>query len=363
MRVINDFTPVWEDTIHISEDHSRLSSSSAFFKKRKRSLSITYDVDSSSSSSDAPISSVERPAKVTKSTLLDAFGEINPPIYSIQSLNHENRYSTSLQKQHVSVMTSILHQSLLRKDYERAYRAFALLLRLPNSEASLSLRTGGQWGIGAEILLRHLPVSRSKTANDNDDDLVSDGNDKSIKVGINKEMLNLKQVRDYYEAFILQFPFNKVWPDAVDARTFYPVLFSIWIYEVSESARLACRKLRVEHQNAEDEEDDDDDEKEESEEVAESLIEIKRTELTRAKEIVTRLQEIIVSPPYDRFVPLLRIRAMLSLWIADLYKHINRMSNLLDQSEQNEFLSELEESEREQSRIYFEKSSRLMAVT
>ncbi|KAF2403309.1 hypothetical protein EJ06DRAFT_553659 [Trichodelitschia bisporula] len=106
--------------------------------------------------------------------------------------------------------------------------------------------------------------------------------------GIGSELLlrnedaGFRAARQYYERLVVQFPEAPTGtPRYRHARAghFYVAMFSLWIYEVTEAG----------------------------------------TELLEgARSIAARMDEVLVSPPYDRNAELLHLRAMVSLWIHDL---------------------------------------------
>ena len=198
-------------------------------------------------------------------------------------------------------MSMIMHVSLLRGDYLRAGQAFGLLLRAAPTSSPLALRSSGNWGIGAEILLR-MGVANSRqrgkprsSSADSDDEHTDDDQRNNDPHDHESDLAGaLSATKEYYEALILQYPFQKHVPQAVDARTFYPALFGLLIHEAVETSRLA---------------------REISSDSPEAVI---RAELRAARAIAARVDDLLVSPPYDRFAPLLRLRGMIGLWTADL---------------------------------------------
>ncbi|KAG8631280.1 hypothetical protein KVT40_000420 [Elsinoe batatas] len=277
----------------------------------------------------------------------DAFASLNPPLHAVPPTRQVEQ--SSLQRQHVAVMTSILHVSLLRGDYHRAGQAFGLLLRAAPSKTNVHLKSGGAWGIGAEILLRqgdkqalsslasHSPRSENPTPpSDIDHNEEDSSNHKSIPAD------NIAKAKKYYESLILQYPFDKLNPQSTDARTFYPALFSLMIYEASEGSKAAIAAVPPPSNHSSDSEDEAYDQDTDRQAA---ITDIKRAELSRARAIASQIDDIIVSPPYDRFVPLLRMRGMVGLWEADLLDAIIRADNS-DQSPADSTATELVSSTR-----------------
>ncbi|KAH7062859.1 hypothetical protein BKA63DRAFT_538457 [Paraphoma chrysanthemicola] len=190
--------------------------------------------------------------------------------------------TASLRKRHLNVLSTLMHRCLLEQDYERAGRAWGMLLRTQVAGGHpVDPRNHGRWGIGAEVLLRRRPGS--VTANDHV--AAGDGHDSPPDM-FSEEGFEL--AREYYERLIIQFPNRKTAPNAVDERTFYPAMFSLWIFEVSEKSNMArLETIQVE-------------------------------ELARATEIAERLDQLVASPPFDKQASLLQLRGNVGLWVSDL---------------------------------------------
>ncbi|TKX18343.1 hypothetical protein C1H76_9131 [Elsinoe australis] len=253
----------------------------------------------------------------------DAFASLNPPLQVTPPSQQAEQ--SSLQRQHVSVMNQILHISLLRGDYHRAGQAFSLLLRAAPSKTNINLRTNGNWGVGAEILLRQgknnprqTPDHRTFAHDDNDSFSLPSSPPQADVEESNTPFISsdgIAAAKAYYEALILQHPFDKLNPHSTDARTFYPALFSLLIYDASEGAKAALARLPPPSAPSSDSESDQSDQDNERQAAT---TDIKRAELSSAKAIAKQIDDVLVSPPYDRFVPLLRLRGMVALWEADL---------------------------------------------
>jgi hypothetical protein len=202
---------------------------------------------------------------------------------------------------HLDSLSTLMHCCLLKGDYERAGRAWGMILRTQVAGGRpVDPRNHGRWGIGAEIALRRGP----QTLNEH---------------RFSEEGFEL--AREYYNRMIIQHPNRKLQPHAVDERTFYPPMFSLWIYEVCEKSKRAkielrdgiANQLRSSPSMSVDSDlskgPDDFSAKEEA---------IQMEELTQALEIAERLDQVIMSPPFDRQPSLLELRGNVALWIGDL---------------------------------------------
>ena len=209
-----------------------------------------------------------------------------------------------LKRHHIDNLTALLHSRLLQQDWPRARRAWELLLRTELGGQGPDLRAHGRWGIGAEVLLRGRP-----------------GEPVSAR--------GAPAAREYLERLVLQYPCTRRRRRGIDAATFYPALFGLWVWEVQSR----CKRRRVPRESGEDgggeerEEEGKEKEEEEGEEDegggdpsgAEERRRQARRELRGATAIAERLDEVLARPPHDSSVSLVELRGMIGLWIADLH--------------------------------------------
>ncbi|GAM88369.1 hypothetical protein ANO11243_064020 [Dothideomycetidae sp. 11243] len=343
MRSIGDFAPLWENTDPAgpaadghggrrgtkrlrrssldSLDNDRIGSLSPSTSSQSRTISHPdhsrtepyfvaglgpADLPSSAAFPHQAATSDKQKTNVGRDAIGEQLASLNPPLYSHRHLSSIDADSTSLQRQHAAVMTAILHVSLLKGDYLRAGKAFGILLRVGPGVNTLALRSGGNWGIGAEILLQQAleaerRVSRRRRSDDQNISTYDDYSDSyaTSAIEISDFQSSITAAKDYYEALILQHPFKKQNPHAVDARTFYPALFGLLIYEATESSRRRSASTS-------------------SPESSPAPATIRQAELRSARAIAARMDDVLASPPYNTFAPLLRLRGMVALWIADL---------------------------------------------
>ncbi|KAI4759483.1 hypothetical protein E4T52_08351 [Aureobasidium sp. EXF-3400] len=221
---------------------------------------------------------------------------LNPPLYVPPPSEQDT--TQSLRRHHLGVLTTILHTSLLKHDFVRAGRAWGMILRTNIHGRPLDVRTHGRWGIGAEILMRKSsPDTNSQEMLENAKMISDQGFDAA---------------KDYYERLILQFPFQKTNPNAISSLTFYPAMFGLCIYEIQQKCNRALENIRksspdMDHSDSELASDPD----------QESAV--KRSELNSAASLAARMDELMLSPPFDAYPPLLQLRGSVALWLADLY--------------------------------------------
>ncbi|EAT79978.2 hypothetical protein SNOG_12680 [Parastagonospora nodorum SN15] len=237
-------------------------------------------------------------------------------LYKNRPTNKQNE-ATSLRKTHLNVLSTLMHRCLLEGDYERAGRAWGMLLRTHVAGGHpVDPRNHGRWGVGAEILLRKAPNRIIDSNNMSNIDGQFREHDMFSEEGFDL-------AREYYERFIIQFPYRKLTPHSVDERTFYPAMFSLWVFEVCEKTRAQEDAVQTE-------------------------------ELARAREIAERLDQLIASPPFDKQASLLHLRGHVSLWISTLL--LGRSTD--DEDWDMDTTSELEDSNSPTANVNYTKRSK-----
>jgi len=140
--------------------------------------------------------------------------------------------------------------------------------------------------------------------------------------------------KEYYEQLILQYPFQKTHPHSVNALNFYPTYFGLCIYEAEQRTRAGLKRLEVTassprssatRQGQEDE--DEDEPQSRADERNQEVLELKQVELDSAQRIAAKMDELLVSPPYDKYQPLRQLRGMVGLWLADLLDNVDARTN------------------------------------
>lgn len=241
----------------------------------------------------------------------------------------------TLKQQHIAVLNTILHRSLLEHDWHRAGRAFGLLLRVDYRGDHLSLRHKGYWGIGAEILLQTngaKPCERDSSGGDS---------------GLFGEA-GFKAAKSYYNRLILQYPFRKNRPHDTSATVFYPTMLGLWINEIRASTKRALADLSARETKKRGQENADmgdgthgsdssssvqsnDDEENvmsnnnyadrklpRSDTLEREHLDIKQVELREVRKLAEKVDDLTLAPPYDRDARLLQLQADITLWLADL---------------------------------------------
>lgn len=240
------------------------------------------------------------------------------PLYAAGAATKEDSVglrteTDALKRTHLDVLTAIMHRCLLERDYERAGRAWGIILRTQVSGGHpVDVRNNGRWGIGAEILLHRTSAADHR---DQQQSPLSD----STQGMFSEEGFEL--AKEYYERLIVQYPHRRTLPHAIDERTFYPAMFSLWICEISEKSQRAMKKITDQAERrsrASRSMSSDSIAGRDLDSIRPQQDAVKLEELTRAMEVAERLDRLIVSPPFDKQASLLQLRGNVSLWVADL---------------------------------------------
>ncbi|KAK5075485.1 hypothetical protein LTR64_001692 [Lithohypha guttulata] len=200
-----------------------------------------------------------------------------------------NGKAHSLRLQHLATMTALLHKCLAARDYQRASRALALILRTEIGGRTIDLRHTSLWAIGAEVLLR--------TPDHAQPGLIS-------REGFERAKL-------FYDKMALQHPWHRSWPNVVNAQDFRLAMFSLWIYVVCQQSK----HLQV-------------DEHKDTLLVQEMMakeLEVKRWELCEAERIAREMDTLLGTVPYIDDLELIRLRGMVALWCADLLEAVDAL--------------------------------------
>ncbi|KAK4995321.1 hypothetical protein LTR66_004839 [Elasticomyces elasticus] len=272
---------------------------------------------------------------------------LKPPLY-FPPTNQEDG-STTLRQKQLGVLTTILHHSLLHGNYMRAARAWGMVLRAEFS---------GHGFDGAE---KHIRVPDVDAGTDSDAERA--GDEPAPAPALFTEQ-GFKAAREYYDRLILQYPPHKSAPNAINALTFYPVMFGLWIYEVQYKTDQLRGQTKehpygVSARQGSDCADFDDEQQSNTSEAQTKLtnleVEINREETKQARQIAARLDELLLSPPYDTHVPLLRLRGMVSLWLIDLLAMIIDETNLVAGADVTHWNREQRNEEVAQARKLFQR--------
>ena len=222
----------------------------------------------------------------------------------------------SLHQQHLAVMTTILHRSLLEQDFVRAGRALGMILRNEVGGRPVDVRAELRWGIGAEILLRQ-DAQNQHRSQEQSSPSSSEQYTSSDRPRAWFSRKGFEDAKKYYERLIVQYPFYKQNPGAVNALDFYPAMFGLWIYVVHQEAKLKS----LESKSGQNDSDDN---------------QVILEELSQAKEIADRMESVMSAPPYREDADLIDLSRNVHLWIHDLEEASAVHTNKTDAMNQRE---------------------------
>ncbi|KAM5348490.1 hypothetical protein ACJ41O_008314 [Fusarium nematophilum] len=223
---------------------------------------------------------------------------------------------------HFDVLLQSIHHFLDQGDIEKASRAYGLLLQLRPSGLPVDIRRHSLWAIGAEILLRRgeqlSPDDEMPGVKDKD----TDTPERPKRWG---RAANMSKVRAYFDTLIQQHPYDYKHPRTVSALEFWLALLSCEIYNTHTEHVLAldCAAKEAEegsrHESFGQDESFGSDETESHEaRLAQTKDQLRLQALASMQEITKRMDGLMQDLPYSRNQDYLRLRAMASLYIADL---------------------------------------------
>lgn len=256
-------------------------------------------------------------------TLHKSLASLKPPLYAPPPPEDED-HKTSLRRHHLSVMTTIMHVSLLKGDFVRAGRAWGMILRTEVLGRPIDVRTNDRWGIGAVILMRQHPEEVAKL--DRGDEPISEDDQANPgESAISDEGFRL--AKDYFERLILQFPFQKTHPHAVSSLHFYPAMYGLCIYEIQQKHNRAIRQAdRISPSPSSAHHSDEDNEGSALEGISHKTIAtIKQSVLDQVIALADRMRETMMGAYYSQYQPLVRLRTEIAQWIVDLCEELARV--------------------------------------
>jgi hypothetical protein len=128
-----------------------------------------------------------------------------------------------------------------------------------------------------------------------------------------------KLAREYYERLILQYPHTPYTQHSLNAMAIYPALFNIWIYEVQDRSKRAGKRIDSSDSEPVGSSDDSMQSNHSNADKSRIILQVRAQELEEALPIATRMDELLLSPPYDTSSSLLQLRGMVAMWISDLH--------------------------------------------
>ena len=221
--------------------------------------------------------------------------------------------------QHLAVLTTILHRSLLEADLIRAGRVFGMLLRAEMHGESFDIRKQDRWGVGVEVLYLRGPQLEKATR-------YQTGEDRNVRGASSPQAQraddrfgpeSFPAVKEYFERLVLQYPFRRTTPNAVSSLDFYPAMFSLWIHSIQERHRTAI--YAIEHtDNSREEQRSSSSPTQTQQERVQQVATTHDQTLQDVRNVAARLDELLISPPYSDQPRYWKLRAMIALWMSYL---------------------------------------------
>ncbi|KAJ4314121.1 hypothetical protein N0V84_009055 [Fusarium piperis] len=218
---------------------------------------------------------------------------------------------------HFDVLLQSIHHFLDQGDIEKASRAYGVLLQLRPLGRPVDLRHHSLWAIGAEILMRQGEQHTHP----------QDGKSRDAKASPKRwgRAENMNKVKAYFDTLIQQHPYDYKHPQSISALDFWHALLSCEMYNTHTEHVLALGRLaRDADQDSrrgsfghDDSFGSDDTEAQESR-LAQRKEELRLQALGAMKDVTKKMDELMRDMPYSRNQHYLRLRAMASLYIADL---------------------------------------------
>ncbi|KAM0327973.1 hypothetical protein ACHAQA_005372 [Verticillium albo-atrum] len=238
---------------------------------------------------------------------------------------------------------------LARGDILAAKRAFGLLMRSRVSGKPVDVRRNHYWELGAEILMREpVPEENAPWAPAEDEGVQRDRSKRQQRYPI----ANVPQVKEYFQSLIRNYPHHLGARKAASALQFWPAQVSYEISQMHAQHNAALDDLSAEADGWEMDQDPDldmynreaegefgsedrdpfslDESPRGRHRGIESLADARETRLRVARDdirsktlhgmrdLASRMDQILDSPPFSRSPELQRLRGITSLYIADL---------------------------------------------
>ncbi|CAG7566549.1 unnamed protein product [Fusarium equiseti] len=248
---------------------------------------------------------------------------------------------------HFDVLLQSTHHFIDRGEIEKASRTYSLLLQLRPTGLPVDVRHHNLWAIGAEILMR-------------EGENAQHGQARETKLMLSKRWgraENMNKVKAYFDTLIQQHPYDSKMPNIVSAVDFWIAMFSCEIYNIHAEHLLLLERLAhdIEEESLHESFGHDDNFGSDDTESPEARLirrkdELRLQSLSAMQDITKRMDELIRELPYSKNQHYLRLRAMASLYLADLVVPIGPVSML-----QTEQAQQARSKEQGEARRYLER--------
>lgn len=240
---------------------------------------------------------------------------------------------------HLDVLLRSIHQFLDQGAINKAARAYGLILQLRPRGRAIDVRHHNLWAIGAELLMR-----------EGEQPIVQHAHDAQEESGTPKRWgsaANMNKVKAYLDTLIQQHPYDYRRPRDISAVDFWLAMLGCEVYNAHAEHVITLRRIEEQdewHDDAEDVDDEDGPER-----AAKRRDELRLQALQAMKDITRRMDGLMQDLPYSKSEHFLRLRAMASLYVADLLVPASELPNIQAQG------SRARELEQDRARGFLQK--------
>ncbi|KAH8172672.1 DUF221 domain protein [Sarocladium implicatum] len=227
---------------------------------------------------------------------------------------------------HNAVLLRLIYENLDKGDIEAASRFYGHLLQLRDGGRPITVRQNNLWAIGAEILMRE----GERPVETHDMDYQESKEEKAARRRWGRAA-NMPKVRAYYDTLIREFPYDYRQPDRTSAVDFWLALINCEFYNTYTEQALALERIDdPELSDGDDGSADDDDDRSDAgndgggtgsgreKRDLRRKEDLRKRTLSTMEGLAAKMGELMSEPPYSKLDEFKRIRAMISLYIADL---------------------------------------------
>ncbi|KAF9770407.1 hypothetical protein IL306_012061 [Fusarium sp. DS 682] len=292
-----------------------------------------------------------RGISASEASAIEAESDEDPETEGDEAARPKSKKTTGRKRGgHFDVLLQSIHCFLDRGEINKASRAYGLILQLRPSGLPVDIRHHDLWAIGAEILMR-----------EGEETLPQDEQPHEDKPATMKRWgraANMNKVKAYFDTLIQQHPYDYKTPKIVSALDFWIALFSCEIYNTHTEHVLALHRLVHEIDESPRRDSYGHDESFASDETdsfearkLQKKDELRVQALSIMKDITKRMDVLMQDMPYSRNQHYLRLRAMASLYIADLVLPVSPVSQFQTQDAQKARIMEQESARNHLGRI------------
>lgn len=218
----------------------------------------------------------------------------------------------------LGVLLQSIYQFLDRGDIGKASRAYGLVLQLQPHGMPIDVRHYNLWAIGAEILMRDGETTIEESGSADADSTGRHAHKIPARWGY---AANMGKVRAYFETLIQQYPYDHRRTQKLSALDFWLAMFSCEIYNAHAEHTIRLSRMEEDTLDWDDEPllDDEEDVQEWRQRTLDELKDdARKRALSSMSDISSRMDNLIRDQPFSKSPGFLKLRATVSLYLADL---------------------------------------------